>query len=76
MKKSDDVYRRQIVGACAKIEGFVSGLSKDAFLSSEVVQSAAIMQLAVISRYDSDSEACRTGKTIEANINRSPNRNE
>ncbi len=48
MKKSDDVYRRQIVDAVAKIERFAAGLNKDAFLSSEVVQSAVIMQLAVI----------------------------
>ena len=48
MKKSDDVYRRQILEACAKIERFVAGLGKGAFLSSEVVQSAVIMQLAVI----------------------------
>lgn len=48
MKKSDDVYRRQILDACAKIERFVAGLDKGAFLSSEVVQSAVIMQLAVI----------------------------
>ena len=48
MKKSDDVYRRQILDAWAKIERFVAGLDKSAFLSSEVVQSAVIMQLAVI----------------------------
>ena len=33
---------------CAKIERFVAGLDKGAFLSREVVQSAVIMQLAVI----------------------------
>ena len=48
MKKSDDVYRRQIIDAVAKIERFVVGLDRDAFLASEVVQSAVIMQLAVI----------------------------
>ena len=48
MKKFDDVYRRQIVDATAKIERFVAGLDKDAFFASEVVQSAVIMQLAVI----------------------------
>ena len=48
MKKSDDVYRRQIVDAVAKIERFVAGLDKDALIASEVVQSAVIMQLAVI----------------------------
>ena len=48
MKKSDDVYRRQIVDAVAKIESFVASLDRDAFLASEVVQSAVIMQLAVI----------------------------
>ena len=48
MKKSDDVYRRQIVDAVAKIERFVARLDKDAFLTNEVVQSAVIMQLAVI----------------------------
>ena len=48
MKKSDDVYRRQIVDAVAKIERFVAGLDRNAFLASEVVQSAVIMQLAVI----------------------------
>ena len=48
MKKSDDVYRLQIVDAGAKIERFVAGLDKDAFIASEVVQSAVIMQLAVI----------------------------
>ena len=48
MKKSDDVYRRQIVDAVAKIERFVADLDRDAFLASEVVQSAVIMQLAVI----------------------------
>ena len=48
MKKSNDVYGRQIVDAVAKIERFVAGLNKDAFLASEVVRSAVIMQLAVI----------------------------
>ena len=48
MKKSDDVYRQQIVDAVAKIERFVAGLDRDAFIASEVVQSAVIMQLAVI----------------------------
>ena len=48
MKKFDDVYRRQIVDATAKIERFVAGLDKGAFFASEVVQSAVIMQLAVI----------------------------
>ena len=48
MKKFDDVYRRQLVDATAKIERFVAGLDKDAFFASEVVQSAVIMQLAVI----------------------------
>ena len=48
MKKSDDVYRQQIVDAVAKIERFVAGLDKDAFIASEVVQSAVIMQFAVI----------------------------
>lgn len=48
MKKSDDVYRLQILDAVAKIERFVSGLDKDAFIGTEVVQSAVIMQLAVI----------------------------
>ncbi len=48
MKKSNDVYGRQIVDAVAKIERFVAGLDKDAFLASEVVRSAVIMQLAVI----------------------------
>ena len=48
MKKSDEVYRRQILDACAKIGRFVAGLDKGAFLSSEVVQTAVIMQLAVI----------------------------
>jgi len=48
MKKSDDVYRRQMVDAVAKIERFAAGLDKDRFLAAEVVQSAVIMQLAVI----------------------------
>lgn len=48
MKKSDDVYRLQILDAVAKIERFVAGLDKNAFIGAEVVQSAVIMQLAVI----------------------------
>jgi uncharacterized protein with HEPN domain len=48
MKKSDEVYRRQIVDAVAKIERFTAGLDKESFLATEVVQSAVIMQLAVI----------------------------
>ena len=48
MKKSDNVYRQQIVDAVAKIERFVAGLDRETFSASEVVQSAVIMQLAVI----------------------------
>lgn len=48
MKKSDDVYRLQILDAVAKIERFVAGFDKSAFLDTEVVQSAVIMQLAVV----------------------------
>lgn len=48
MKKSDDVYRLQILDAIAKIERFVTGIDKAAFAGTEVVQSAVIMQLAVI----------------------------
>ena len=48
MKKSDDVYRLQILDAVTKIERFIGSLDRDAFLGTEVVQSAVIMQLAVI----------------------------
>ena len=48
MKKSDNVYRQQIMNAVAKIERFVAGFDSETFFASEVVQNAVIMQLAVI----------------------------
>jgi hypothetical protein len=33
---SDEVYRRQIVDAVAKIERFTAGLDKESFLATEV----------------------------------------
>lgn len=35
MKKSDDVYRRQILDGCAKIERFVAGFDKGALTSDK-----------------------------------------
>ena len=45
MKKSDDASRLQILDAVSKIERFVGGLDEDAFITTEVVRSAVIMQL-------------------------------
>ena len=36
MKKSDDVYRRQILDACAKIERFVAGLGEGQLTPSTI----------------------------------------
>lgn len=46
--KSNEVYINQVLDSIRKIEKFVSGLSKEKFLSDEKTQSAVIMQLALI----------------------------
>ena len=48
MKKSDDVYKRQIIDAVAKDRALCGGPRQGRILACEVVQSAVIMQLAVI----------------------------
>lgn len=46
--KNDQVYLEHILGAIAKIEGFVVGISRNDFDQSELIQDAIIRNIEII----------------------------
>ena len=60
--KSDNLYIQQILDCIEKIERFTAGSNKEDFLKNEMMQSAVIMQLALIGELSKKlSDAFKSG---------------